>query len=244
MNRVMPTRCSVLMVVAVSLVVMGACAGGGGVAPSPSGANDVYTVKPALVTLNAGQTAQLSVTRQRVQGQDVVNTDVTSTSTFTSSAPTVAAVSTGGLVTAVAAGGATILIAVSNANVSASVTVTNDLTRFNGIWKGSISLAALSCAGSQADYGETLTINVNSSGVGTLTATDSPGFDRQYAVTIPSSASFTSQGVFSFGGQQVPGQIAVTIAAGTSNGTTSLTYTETTNWGSCTNTYGGTLTKQ
>ena len=102
-----------------------------------------------------------------------------------------------------------------------------------------MALRPANCAGSTPSYGETMVINVNASGAGTATMKDTANFDRPYSVTIPSSLSFSAQGTFSFLGAPVPGQLSVTI-----NSVTQLTFQETTGYGSCSNTYGGTLTKQ
>ena len=64
-------------------------------------------------------------------------------------------------------------------------------------------------------------------------------FDRAYSVTIPPSLTFTGTGSFPFFGAPIPGQLQVTL-----NSLTQLTFQETTTYGSCSNTYGGKLTKQ
>ena len=177
---------------------------------------------------------------------------------FTSSNPAVATVSGDSspnrTVTAMANGSATIHITLDTVTDTADVPVTVNaaapaLNAYNGLWKGDVNLKSStlrslaftpqSCAGSLNSYGESLTINVNASGAGTATVTDTPGFDRAYQVTIPSSLSFTGGGTFPFFGAPIPGQLSVTIS-----NLTQLTFQETTTYGSCSNTYGGQLTKQ
>jgi hypothetical protein len=67
-------------------------------------------------------------------------------------------------------------------------------------WTGSVSFQG-ACQGSLPTYGETLHIAVNNAGAGTLTAVDTPGFNRQYSITIPSApaaTAFTSTGTFAY----------------------------------------------
>jgi hypothetical protein len=178
---------------------------------------------------------------------------------FTSSNPSVASVSNASsptqTVTAVGNGTTTIHITLETVNDTADIPVTVSaplptFSQYNGMWKGDANLQPLlgqlrfvspaaSCAGSLNAYGETATINVNASGAGTFTMTDTPGFDRAYQVSIPSNLTFSSSGTFSFLGLAVPGKLSVTISS-----TSKLTFQEATTYGSCTNTYGGTLTKQ
>ena len=174
---------------------------------------------------------------------------------FTSTNPSVATVSGGGpnpTVTAVGNGSAVIHITLDTVVDTADVTVTVNAptvspTAYNGRWKGDALISPLSlpifrplaCAGSDQKYGETMTINVDASGSGTATITDSPGFDRAYNVTIPQTLTFSGSGTFSFLGAAVPAKLSATL-----NSVAQLTFTETTTWGSCSNTYGGTLTKQ
>ena len=172
--------------------------------------------------------------------------------------PTVAVVTGSGpnlTVTAVANGNATIHITLDTVTDTADVPVTVSatgpaLTAYNGTWKGDANLKTTSllpalvhplasCPGSLGSYGETLVIDVSSSGAGTVTMKDTAGFDRPYQVTIPSNLTFTGSGTFSLFGAQIPGQLAVTI-----NSLTQLTFQETTTYGNCSNTYGGQLTKQ
>ena len=114
----------------------------------------------------------------------------------------------------------------------------------NGTWKGSVQFLG-ACLGSDPAYGETVQIAVNDAGVGTLTATDTPGFVRQYAITIPSSPAaltFESAGVFLYNNgitvTSVPGRISVTLKDN------EVDYRETTGWGNCSNLYAGSLSKQ
>ena len=108
----------------------------------------------------------------------------------------------------------------------------------SGTWKGSVFFQG-ACLGSDAAYGETVQFDVNDSGVGMLTVTDTKGFNRPYSITIPSPLTFTSDGTFlynnGFTTQNVPGRIKVTLQGNLAH------YEETTDWGSCSNTYIGDL---
>ena len=108
----------------------------------------------------------------------------------------------------------------------------------NGTWTGDVSLQPDSCAGSTTSYGETVVVDVDSAGVGTLTVTDTPGFVRQYQITIPPGGEFTASGTFDFEGTHVPGQIVVSVID-----SHHLDFQETTHWGPCSNRYAGVLSR-
>ena len=89
---------------------------------------------------------------------------------------------------------------------------------------------------------ETLAIDVNASGSGTMTARDTPGFNRQYSVSfsddvINRRGAATSTGNFSFLGLPVGGTAAVEVVS-----PTEINYTETTTYSTCAATYRGKLT--
>jgi hypothetical protein len=214
----------------------------------------IATNPGTLSFTQAGQTATISVS---FVGSSIPPPD--NFWHFTSSNPAVASLSAvpsaTQLVTAVGNGTTTIHVTLETVTDTADIPVTVNiqapsLNSYNGTYKGDANLQPLlgqlrfvspasSCAGSLAAYGETATINVNASGAGTFTMTDTPNFDRAYQVTIPSNLTFSSSGTFSFLGLAVPGKLSVTI-----NSASKLTFQEATTYGSCTNTYGGTLTKQ
>src|SRR5581483_4650321 len=137
--------------------------------------------------------------------------------------------------------------------VNVPVSVAPDFLKWNGVFRGEVKTApafaffikpADACAGSLSGYTEAAVVNLNSAGVGTVTAQDSPGFDRQYPATVSPTASFTSQATVVFLGSQVPGKLAVTFT-----GETTMSYQEATTYqigpnSTCTNVYAGTLTKQ
>lgn len=111
-------------------------------------------------------------------------------------------------------------------------------TAWNGTWKGDMSLKtdAKTCANSQATFGETITISLNASGAGPIVLTDSPGFTRTYNVVITSAGTVTVTTTTAYFGSQVPGSMTITFG-GTASAPT-LTMTEASTFGACTNTYG------
>ena len=143
-------------------------------------------------------------------------------------------------VTAKDFGTSTLHVAVDTGLVSADIPI---MVWPNGKWQGDVTWLG-GCVGSDAKYGETAEIAVNDAGVGTLTTTDTPGFARQYPITIPSSPAaitFESAGIFTYCNgitcMPVPGRISIAI-----NGR-QLAYREVTAWGDCSNLYSGALTK-
>ena len=95
------------------------------------------------------------------------------------------------------------------------------------------------CAGSDAKYGENAVVNVNASGVGTVTLNDTPGFTRVYNITVTAlNQTVTSQGTFSLFGAPIPGNITAVFTT-----VNQMTLKETTSYGSCSNTYSGTLNR-
>jgi hypothetical protein len=169
--------------------------------------------------------------------------------TWTSSNPGIATVtSPGGLVTAVSAGTSTITVsscATTTGDPTATIDVTVALTALayqalNGEYVGSVNTALGSALPACTAAGlETVMINVDASGVGTLQASDT--FTRVYPILIPPSLTFTSQAAFLNAGTPVAGQVAVTIS---SPGATTLTYQETLAGTGCQNAVAGTLTRQ
>jgi hypothetical protein len=112
-----------------------------------------------------------------------------------------------------------------------------------GAWSGSVSLTATTCVPpGQGAYNETLVIAVNSSGTGSATAMDTPGFNRQYPVTFGSTwfngSAATATGAFSYNGLSVTGAIGIGLT-----GPNTIDYTETTTY-PCSATYHGVLTRK
>lgn len=107
-------------------------------------------------------------------------------------------------------------------------------------YKNSVTLWQPSCQGSDSAYGESATVNLSSNGAGTITLTDTPNFQRVYQVNGVTALNqmITANGTFSFLGASVPGTLSVTFTS-----TTSMTFSEKTNWGTCSNTYMGTLAR-
>ena len=80
---------------------------------------------------------------------------------------------------------------------------------------------------------------MDAKGNGTLTAIDTPNFNRQYTVAMSPPPTFTASGAFTYLGTPVSGRINVTLHA------TQIDYLETTNYGAGVNqTYQGLLSKQ
>ena len=244
-------RTGALLVVALAVLAVG-CANSNSPTDPPPPASRIVVTPGSMSFSNLGAS---SSARASFSGVSTPPPD--SFWHWTSSNPAVATVSGSGpnvSVTAVGNGSATIHITVETVTDTADIPVTVNavapaLNAYNGTWKGDVGLQSSSllpqhvkpesCAGSLGSYAETITINVNASGAGTATVTDTPGFDRAYSVTIPQSLSFTGTGSFPFFGLPIPGQLQVTI-----NSLTQLTFQETTTYGTCSNTYGGKLTKQ
>jgi hypothetical protein len=120
--------------------------------------------------------------------------------------------------------------------------------RYNGKWSGDMTLQASNCIGFAPSYREELTIYVNNSGVGRLTATANA--IREYSIAILSTRSFTSKQAFaSF---RLVGEVAVTLTSDTTMEYQETTISQRSRYGetglwiqeSCSNTYRGSLTKQ
>lgn len=114
--------------VVLSLLLVTACGGGGGGGgpgtgtPAPPAATlTALAITPANPALLAGATVQLKATGTFSDGTTV---DLTTNSTWTSSATFVATVSSGGLVTAVNGGNVTISVSFGGISSNTSVTVT------------------------------------------------------------------------------------------------------------------------
>jgi hypothetical protein len=108
------------------------------------------------------------------------------------------------------------------------------------IGKATLQTDALTCKGSDPEYNEKATVNINASGSGTITLSDTPGFDRTYNVTNVGPSGFSTQGTFSFLGSSVP----ATLTGSFSSGSGQATLIEQTTWGSCINRYQSVLSKQ
>lgn len=102
-------------------------------------------------------------------------------------------------------------------------------------------LASQRCTGSTQKYLERIHIKTDRPGTGHLKTLERPDFERDYSIKIPPSKTFTSEGTFSFYNLKVPGKIRVTIKK---MRPTEILYRETTDYGTCKNTYAGTLTKK
>jgi hypothetical protein len=124
---------------------------------------------------------------------------------------------------------------------------------YNGTWNGTANLVpnstALSgapanvlalptCAGSSVDYTEQIAVNFGSNGSGTVQMNDTPQFQRTYNGMLAANGTFVSSGSFPFFDALIPTYLKVTFV----NGST-ITFVETSLWGTCANTYSGTLNK-
>jgi hypothetical protein len=170
--------------------------------------------------------------------------------TWSSSSLGVATVNADGVATALASGTATITAtsdADSTKSASASLTVTTSVASINGTYTGPVGLTGIPapgaiqlspCSGASLGYAESILIAIDTTGSGTVTLTDSPSFPRQYTVTVPPALAFSSSGTFPFLGSPIPGWLSITVSGSTA------AFVETLQYGSCTNSYGGTLRKQ
>lgn len=217
----------------------------------PSGAFFQLEVRPSQLKLETDETDLLEVN---------VGVATSLKFSFVSSDPKVVQVSssdnTGDIgakafVKGLTAGTATITVTFDGDRVTPAmsaivpVTVVVAKTRFNGTWVGDVSLTGGSCQGTNPSYKETIEIKVAKDGTGSLTATDTPGFVRAYAIVIPDRLTFTARGTFTYFGTAVPGEIDVTITNVTANfNDQHVTYQERTAYNGCSNTFVGTLTKQ
>ncbi len=223
-------------------ILSGACSG---TSTSPTEASAVSIAGPTQFT-SVGQTGQMVV--NAVVG-GVPAQESAEQCTWASSNPGVATVSSpGGLVTAVSAGTSTITVsscATTTGDPTATIGVTVALSALayealNGEYVGNVNTSLGSALPACTPAGlETVMINVDASGVGTLQASDS--FTRVYPILIPTSLTFTSQAALLNAGTPVAGQVVVAIP---SPAATTLTYQETLAGSSCQNALGGTLTKQ
>ena len=109
--------------VAMAIMALAAACGGGdkGVTNPPAGTFGSITVTPAALTLAAG--AQQTIT---VQAKDTQNQAISggASATFSSSAPAIAAVTSGGVVTGLAAGSATITASLTLSGITKTATAT------------------------------------------------------------------------------------------------------------------------
>jgi hypothetical protein len=115
-----------------------------------------------------------------------------------------------------------------------------DPSTLNGTFSGPVRLQGSStCQGSDSEFMEKVTLDLNKSGSGTMRLDDSPSFPRSYNVSGVSglNVSVTSSGTFPFFGASIPGTI--TFVFPTAN---TINITETTTW-PCTNVYAGAVTK-
>jgi hypothetical protein len=111
---------------------------------------------------------------------------------------------------------------------------------FAGTLTGPMTLAtdARTCAGSSEEYTENATVSLDRSGTGTLQL--QAAFMRVYHLAVAANNTFTDNETFTFLGQPVPSGVTGSFTfASASSGT--LTLQESTTFGSCTNTYRGTL---
>jgi hypothetical protein len=204
-------------------------------------------VSPSSVSVIAGGTQLFAAT---VTADPGVDTSVTWSSSNLAAA-TVNSI-TGFAITVAA--GTTSITATSNFDhthfASGTLIVTGpSFTSINGTYTGAATLTTNTatpgtlgtlptCAGSSTEYSEGISLSFNSSGVGTAAMMDATSFPRSYSLTLNSSLMATATGSFPFLGTTVPGWISMTATG------TTLTFRETTQFGSCANSYAGSLTKQ
>jgi hypothetical protein len=226
------------------LTTVGACSKS---TTAPNEGIDTLQVAPKTIVLT-GFLSQgtFTVTGEKAVGSPYQPTDVVATMgqgsviAFAGS-PTSAATGLSVYVVGMGTGKDTLEVKTQGTSVqesdSASVIVYPGMT-----WAGSVALVNTSCNPSgQAAYNEKLVIQVDTTGRGTATAMDTPGFNRQYDVTFPDSwftgSAVTSTGTFAFLGSAVGGSMAIVRVD-----PTTIKYTETTTY-PCAATYSGQLVK-
>jgi trimeric autotransporter adhesin len=136
------------------------------------------TLSPTSVTLNAGQTAQLTATAKDQYG-DVITTDVAS---WSSSNTSVASVSSSGLITAAGSGSATITVTIGGVSANASVTVSQAAVASVTVAPTTLSLTAGASSG--------LTATAKDANGNVLT-----GYPATWSSSNASAATVSSSGV-------------------------------------------------
>ena len=202
---------------------------------------DSIAVSPTSQALTVGQTAQFTATGTtgHGSGHPATTSDVTDTSTWTSSAPTVASVSSTGLATALSAGTATITASMSgytgNITASATVTVTGS-SGTSGTGGTVTSLAIIPGSQSVSLPGETtqfiaigttstnatvnLTNQVSWSSSSTQIATIGAGTGLATAVT---QGTVTIIALYTSGGSTIAGTGSFSVSNGSTEKYTSVT---------------------
>ncbi|MFG1691118.1 Ig-like domain-containing protein [Gemmatimonadota bacterium] len=199
--------------------------GAGGIIESDTPRATTVALSPSSATLNAiGATVQLSATVRDQDGQVMAGASVS----WTTSASSVASVSSSGLVTAVAIGSAT--IAATSGSASGSALVTVSVTTLvlsiatSSLANGEVGVAysaSVTASGGSGGYSWSVTsgslpagLILNSSG--TISGTP----------TVAGTSTFTVQ--VASGGSTAAKQLSITIAAGSTSGTS---YVSILSWG-------------
>lgn len=157
-----------------ALLALGACGGGGDSGPP---AVATVTVSPPTAQVEAGLTTQLTASAQDSKGNSLSNPV-----TWSSSATTIASVSSSGLVTGVAAGSATITAAAGGKQGSATITVVPP----------SVQTVAVSLAATTIEVTKTTTATAVLKDVGGNTLT---GRQLTWSTGNPTIATVTAAGV-------------------------------------------------
>jgi uncharacterized protein YjdB len=202
---------------------------------------DSIAVTPATQSLSVGQTVQLTATGTTGHGtgHPTTTSDVTDTATWKSSSPTVASVSSTGLVTALTAGTATITASINGytgtLSASSAVTVTAS-SGTGGVSGSTTSLAILPASQSVAVPGETtqfLAIGTTSTGA-TVNLTNQVAWSSSSTqiatiggstglATALTEGTVTVIALYTSGGSTIAGTASFTVNAGSSDEYTAVT---------------------
>ncbi|HTA74824.1 MAG TPA: Ig-like domain-containing protein [Gemmatimonadaceae bacterium] len=163
------------------------------------------TLSSTTVTLNAGQTSQLTATAKDQYG-DVITTDA---ATWSSSNTSVATVSSSGLVTAVGSGSATITVTIGGVQATASVTVAQAAVASVTVSPTSLSLTAGQSSG--------LTATAKDGSGNVLT-----GYPATWTSSNTSAATVSTSGVVT---GVAAGTATITVTIGGKSATASVTVT-------------------
>ncbi|HSY84912.1 MAG TPA: Ig-like domain-containing protein [Gemmatimonadaceae bacterium] len=161
------------------------------------------SLSPTTVTLNSGQTAQLTATAKDQYG-DVITTDA---ATWSSSNTNVATVSSSGLVKAVGTGSATVTVTIGGVQATASVTVAQAAVASVTVSPTSLSLTA--------GQGSGLTATAKDGSGNVLT-----GYPATWASSNTSAATVSTSGVVT---GVAAGTATITVTIGGKSATASVT---------------------
>jgi hypothetical protein len=228
LRQTLPRIVGLLVVFPLVLVVTLSCggSGAGGIIESNTPRPTTVALSPSSATLNAiGATVQLSATVRDQDGQVMAGASVS----WTTSASSVASVSSSGLVTAVAIGSATIA-ATTAGSASGSALITVSVTPLplsittSSLSNGEVGVtysAAVTASGGSGGYSWSVTSGSLPAGLalssgGTISGTPTAAGTSTFTVQVASGGSTASK------------QLSITITGGGGSGTS---YVEILSWG-------------